>query len=128
MSGERQAGVVTSKRRRTILQTPFFEYGHRASGGIGYKRCNARTSAGLMAGFRRWLKAAAAVMMVAIVAVMVLEMEVFYSYGSSGTRLRLQRSDDIMINPAARLPNEGRLKKKKNGGKSRCARNKQTLV
>lgn len=81
-----------------------------------------------MAGFRRWLKVAAACMVVAIVAVMVLEMEVFYSYGgSSGTRVRLQRSDDIMINPAARLPNQGRLKRK-NGGKSRCAggaRNKQ---
>eukprot|EP00752_Nemacystus_decipiens_P001812 g1750.t1 len=42
---------------------------------------------------------------------MVLEMEVLYSYGGSA-RSRLQRSDDIMINPAARLPNEGRLKRK----------------
>lgn len=80
-----------------------------------------------MAGFGRCFKAAAAGILVVTVAVTVVEMEIFYSYGGNGgygnggTRARLQRSDDIMINPAARLPNEGRLKKKKNGGKSSLA-------
>lgn len=71
-----------------------------------------------MAGFRTCLNAAAVGMVVLTVAVTVLEMEVFYSDGTRPERL--QRSQDIMINPAARLPNEGRLRRK-NGGKSRCA-------
>lgn len=91
------------------------------------QRGNARTCGGLMVGFRRCLKAAAAGMLVVTVAVTVLEMEVFYSLrgGNNGTGVRLQRSADIMINPAARLPNEGRLKRE-NGGKSRCAGDART--
>lgn len=73
-----------------------------------------------MAGFRRYVKSAATVLLFVTVAVTLLEMEVFYSHGDGNTGVRLQDREDIMINPATRLPNEGRIKRK-NGGKSRCA-------
>lgn len=75
----------------------------------------------LMAGLRGYLKEAAAGVLFVTLAVTILEMDVFYRDQGSSTNnfRRLPHSGDIMINPAARLPNEGRLRK--NGGKCRCA-------
>eukprot|EP00903_Cladosiphon_okamuranus_P005409 g5397.t1 len=68
-----------------------------------------------MAGFGRCFKVVTAGIVVAV-AVTMVEMEIFYSVGGVGdggnTHTRLQWSDGIMVNLAAHLPNEGRLKRK----------------
>lgn len=71
-----------------------------------------------MVPFGRALKVAAAFMVLATAVVIVIEMEIFCdpSVGGSGSSPRMQHRDDIMINPFAQMPNEGRVRKKDGGG------------
>lgn len=81
-----------------------------------------------MVSFIGYLKAAAAAALLVTSALVVLEIVgIFYSYreasgyggAAGGVHVHLMRSDDILINPSARLPNAGRAKRV-DGGKSRC--------